>query len=89
MTEEKSFEKAFDRLEEILQQMNEGKVSLDSSLKLFEEADGLITQCNKKLTNAEQKIETLIKNRNSQLELDGEKPKTKAFEYDREKIMEE
>ena len=38
MTEEISFEKAFERLDVILQTMNEGKVSLDKSLKLFEEA---------------------------------------------------
>lgn len=65
-----SFEKAFQRLEEILKSLNEGKVSLDESLKLFEEADGLINNCVKKLSSAEQKIEKLIKNRNNELVLD-------------------
>jgi len=37
MKDEKTFEKAFKRLEEILEKMNEGKVSLDESLKLYEE----------------------------------------------------
>lgn len=88
MTEEISFEKAFERLEEILQKMNEGKVSLDSSLKLFEEADDLITKCSQKLTKAEQKIETLIKNR-ADLEIENDKPKTKEFEYESGKVLDE
>ena len=89
MTDEISFEKAFERLDEILQKMNEGKVSLDNSLKLFEEANFLIKTCNKKLVLAEQKIETLIKDRNSNLEIENEhkKPKTKDFEYSKDAIM--
>ena len=89
MTEEISFEKAFERLDEILQKMNEGKVSLDSSLKLFEEANFLIKTCNKNLNLAEQKIETLIKDRNSNLEIenDHKKPKTQDFEHSKDAIM--
>ncbi|EKE20953.1 MAG: hypothetical protein ACD_7C00418G0001 [uncultured bacterium] len=88
MKEETSFEKAFERLEEILQKMNEGKISLDTSLKLFEEADILISKCSQRLSQAEQKIETLIKNR-TDLELENNKPKTKDFEYDKEKVLED
>lgn len=88
MTDDISFEKAFERLDEILQKMNEGKVSLDNSLKLFEEANFLIKTCNKKLILAEQKIETLIKDRNSNLEIENEKPKTKDFEHAKDAIME-
>ena len=86
MTEEIIFEKAFERLEEILQKMNDGKVALDTSLKLFEEADNLITKCSEKLNKAEQKIEILIKNRAS-LELENDKPKTKEFECGRENVL--
>jgi exodeoxyribonuclease VII small subunit len=62
-----SFEQAYTRLEQVLEKMNSGKVSLDESLKLFEEADGLIASCNKKLVEAEQKIEILVKGRNGEL----------------------
>lgn len=74
------FEEAFARLEKILTEMNSGEVSLDDSLKLYEEADKLIVTCHKTLTKAEKRIETLIKNREGELEVDeaGE-PKTKAF----------
>ena len=59
----KSFEAAYERLEEILEKMNTEQVSLDSALSLYEEADSLIGDCQKRLTEAEQKIEILIKNR--------------------------
>jgi len=62
-----SFELAYQRLEEILEKMNSGKVSLDESLKLYEEADRLISSCNKRLSDAEKKIEVLIKNREGEL----------------------
>ena len=64
---ELSFEEAFARLEQILEQMNSGAVSLDQSLKLYEEADKLINMCGKKLNDAERKIEIIIKNRNGDL----------------------
>lgn len=62
-----SFEAAFARLEEILERLNAGTISLDDSLKLYEEADKLIATCNKRLNEAERKIEILVKNRNGEL----------------------
>lgn len=76
-----SFEKAFERLEEILEKMNKEKVSLDESLKLFEEANSLINICSTQLSNAEQKIEILLKGKNGELALDKTgKPLTESFE---------
>lgn len=66
----KSFEAAYERLEEILEKMNTEQVSLDSALSLYEEADSLIGDCQKRLTEAEQKIEILIKNREGSLKVD-------------------
>lgn len=65
-----NFEKAFLRLEEILEKMNGGRTTLDEALKLYEEADTLITICSKKLSEAERKIEMLIKKREGDLALD-------------------
>ena len=62
--------------------MNSGKVSLDDSLKLYEEADFLITTCQKRLLEAEKKIEILIKNRSGELVLD-ENGKAAAQEFNR------
>jgi len=69
MQESHNFEQALMRLEQILEEMNSGKASLDSALNLYEEADKLITTCNKQLNEAEQKIETLVKNRSGELVL--------------------
>lgn len=78
--QEPTFEAAFARLENILEQMNSGSTTLDQSLKLYEEADKLITTCGKKLTDAERKIETLIKNRNGELVLGSDqRPTTQDF----------
>lgn len=78
--EEIQFEKAFARLEEILEKMNSASVSLDESLKLYEEADKLITVCNKRLTDAERKIEVLVKARNGELVMGADQnPQTQDF----------
>lgn len=75
-----SFEAAFARLEEILERLNTGAISLDDSLKLYEEADQLIATCNKRLNDAERKIEILVKNRNGELILgNDEKPLTQDY----------
>jgi exodeoxyribonuclease VII small subunit len=64
---ELSFESSFARLEEILEKMNSGKLSLEESLKLYEEADRLIAWSNKQLATAEKRIEMLTKNREGEL----------------------
>ncbi|MFA5250521.1 MAG: exodeoxyribonuclease VII small subunit [Parachlamydiales bacterium] len=66
------FEKAFERLENILTEMNSGKLSLEDALKHFEEADNLIGECQKKLGAAEEKIEVLLKGRKNELILDAD-----------------
>jgi exodeoxyribonuclease VII small subunit len=54
-----SFESSYLRLEEILEQMNSKKVSLEESLSLYKEADCLISSCNEKLKiDSEGKPET-------------------------------
>lgn len=73
MSETQTFEEAYDRLEEILEKMNAEQVSLDDALSLYEEADGLIGSCQKRLNEAEQKIEILLKKR------EGQPPETTEF----------
>lgn len=81
---ESSFEESFARLEVILEKMNSGTLSLDESLKLFEEADKLILTCNKRLNDAEKRIEVLVKNRNGELVMNGDqRPMTQDFAKDR------
>jgi exodeoxyribonuclease VII small subunit len=76
-----NFEKAFARLEAILDRMNATGVALDESLKLYEEADKLIAACSLRLNEAEGKIEMLIKKREGGLELNSsEKPLAEPFQ---------
>lgn len=54
-----TYEKAVARIEEIAGTLEAGTVSLDDSMKLFEEASGLAKYCETCLKNAEQKITRL------------------------------
>jgi exodeoxyribonuclease VII small subunit len=67
---EVSFEQAFHRLEEILERMNASDVTLEESLKLFEEANSLLITCQKRLQDAEKRIEMLVRNRQGELAVD-------------------
>ncbi len=60
---EKKFEAALARLEEIVQDLEKGDVPLEQSLKLFEEGIKLSRVCNKRLEEAERKVEILIKDK--------------------------
>jgi exodeoxyribonuclease VII small subunit len=60
---EKKFEAALARLEEIVQELEKGDLPLDESLKLFEEGIKLSRVCNKRLEEAERKVEILIKDK--------------------------
>ncbi len=61
---EKKFEAALARLEEIVRELEKGDLPLEQSLKLFEEGIRLSRICNKRLEEAERKVEILIKDKN-------------------------
>ena len=56
MNEELTYEKAMTRLEEIVSLLEKNDVSLDDSIKLFEEGTMLTAFCSEKLKNAKAKI---------------------------------
>ena len=58
---EKKFEEALTRLEEIVRKLECGDLSLDESLKAFEEGIRLSGFCSRKLDEAERKVEVLTK----------------------------
>ena len=57
----KSFESALNRLEEITRELEEGDLSLENSLKKFDEGIKLADYCNTKLTEAKTKVDILLK----------------------------
>ena len=59
-TEELSFEEALERLEEIVEDLEGGQMTLEDSLKRFQEGMGLRALCLGKLQDAETKIEQVL-----------------------------
>lgn len=57
------FETSLKKLEELVRRLETGSLSLDDSIKAFEEGVKHATFCNKKLLEAEQKVAVLIKQR--------------------------
>ncbi|MBO5945122.1 MAG: exodeoxyribonuclease VII small subunit [Clostridia bacterium] len=55
-----SFEEAMINLEEAIARLEGGTLSLDESLKTFEDAVALVKVCNEKITSAEQRVRMLI-----------------------------
>jgi len=55
------FEDALKRLEEIVDTLDKGDISLEKSLKIFEEGVRLSRLCNKMLDKAEKKVEILMR----------------------------
>jgi exodeoxyribonuclease VII small subunit len=54
------FEKKLGRLEDIVEKMETGELTLEDSLKLFEEGVKLSRECNVQLNEAEQKVKLLL-----------------------------
>ena len=72
---EPKFEKDLEKLEKIVESLEEGGLSLDVSLKKFEEGIQLAQRCEKALSSAEKKIEKLTRRSDGTLTtspLDGE-----------------
>jgi exodeoxyribonuclease VII small subunit len=63
-----TFEKALERLEAIVGEMESGRLSLDNALQRFEEGSALAAFCSAKLDEAERKIELLVKKENGNVE---------------------
>ena len=63
-----SFEKDLEQLEKIVGALEEGGLSLDDSLKQFEDGIKLARRCEKALSDAEKMIEILTKNADGELE---------------------
>ena len=55
-----SFEQSLARLEQIVQAMESGKVTLDESLSLFQEGTELIRSCGKLLDDAELQVKKIL-----------------------------
>ncbi len=69
----KNFESCLEDLEQVVEQLESGELSLEDSLAAFEKGVGLAKFCHQKLNEVEKKIELLVKDKEGKLQL-------KAFE---------
>jgi len=65
-----TFEDAMKRLESIVETLGEGNLSLEDSLKIFEEGIELCRFCNKKLDEAEYKVEKLMEREGGEISME-------------------
>ena len=59
-----TFEESLKKLEKIVEKLEDGNVNLDDSIKSFEEGVALVKECQKQLSEAEIKIQTLLEDGN-------------------------
>jgi exodeoxyribonuclease VII small subunit len=70
------FEEALGKLEKVVEKLEAGDISLDESLKLFEEGIRLSRFCNQKLDEAEKRVEILLKDEEGRLKAEPFDPST-------------
>jgi exodeoxyribonuclease VII small subunit len=68
-TGEKNFEAALEELEQVVEQLESGELSLEDALSAFEKGVGLVRFCNQKLQQVEKKVELLLKDKDGRLQL--------------------
>jgi exodeoxyribonuclease VII small subunit len=57
----KSFEASLEALEQIVHELEQGDLPLEKSLELFEQGISLSRQCQERLSQAERRIEVLLR----------------------------
>ncbi|MDK2776919.1 MAG: exodeoxyribonuclease VII small subunit [Pseudomonadota bacterium] len=63
-----AFETALGELEKLVVQMESGELSLEDSLRAFEQGIKLTRQCQQALTSAEQRVKLLLEQNGSSVE---------------------
>jgi exodeoxyribonuclease VII small subunit len=66
---ETRFEEALKKLEKIVEELENGGLSLDEALKKYQEGIELSRLCTQRLESAKKKIDTLTKNKKGEFEL--------------------
>jgi len=64
-----SFERSLKRLEEIVEQLEDGNITLDEVMKIYEEGVSLSKQCLEQLSHAEIKLKRLSKDARGNFDL--------------------
>src|SRR6266536_2356866 len=78
----KSFERSLEALEEIVTKLEHGDLALEESLELFEHGIRLSRECQERLSQAERRIEVLMRDQQG-------RPVVAAFEGEKELLGDE
>jgi len=78
----RSFESSLEALEEIVGKLEHGDLALEESLELFEHGIRLSRECQERLSQAERRIEVLMRDQQG-------RPVVSAFEGDKELLADE
>jgi exodeoxyribonuclease VII small subunit len=65
----KNFESAMEEIEQVVEQIESGELSLEESLAAYEKGVGLVKFCYQKLNEVEKRIEFLVKDKEGKLQL--------------------
>ena len=57
-----NFEASLQKLKKIIEKLEDGDISLEESVRSFEEGIGLVKECQKQLAQAELKVKKLLDN---------------------------
>ena len=68
-SDSQTFEFALENLEQLVEQLESGDLSLEDSLAAFEKGVALVKHCNQKLSEVEKKIELLVRDKDGKLQL--------------------
>lgn len=71
---EKTLEEALQRMSQIVEALEKNEINLEDSLKLYEEGISLAKDCQKKLSDAEKKIEILSQISTDKVEMEPFQP---------------
>ncbi len=66
---EKNFEEALKQLDDIVHNLEQGKVALEDSVVLFQEGISLVKICKDKLQSAEKEIQKIVKDSDGDFQL--------------------
>ena len=73
-----NFEASLQKLEKIIEKLEDGDISLEDSVKSFEEGIGLVKECQKQLSQAELKVKKLLDNGLSLIHISDPRDRTRS-----------
>lgn len=73
-----NFEKSMKQLEQIVQELESGDLSLEKAIKKFEDGVGLSKLCSKQLDETEKKVTMLLRDQNGKISVNSFKPDEEA-----------